>query len=219
MGDFCTDAYLTPKINVAYGDILLQLEADADSSFEEFVRDIPAVPIGTTNLGIYQASQMPNGNQQGPIFGIYSPITVEWKVQGQPDDRYVEAGRTGKLPNVSPAAPIVPYHMQWEWRGGLIFMTPLLYPADFRVRGYFCKTPLSKDSDRLGIHPLVWIPVAYGTSALIGNERNNATWKTYVDDAQAKTDNIENILVKAEQGTTTRIGRLGGHRGRNNTIG
>jgi hypothetical protein len=217
MGDFCTDAYLTPKINVAYGDLMLQLIADADSSFQEFVRDVPAVPIGTTDLGIYQASQMPGGNQQGPIFGLYSPITVEWKVAGQPDEEYVEADRVGKIAYVTPASgaspagsPFNPFTMQWEWRGGIIFVTPLTYPADFRVRAYFCDKALQKDSDRLGIHPLAWIPVSYGTAALIGAERGNATWKEYGDDAQAKTENIENILVKAEQGTTCRIGRTGG---------
>lgn len=209
--DFCTDAYLTPKINVAYGDLLLKLEADADSSFQELVRDVPNVPVGTTNLGTYQAGQMPGG-QQGPLFGLFSPIRVEWKLTGQPDNYYVEADRTGTLPNVSPAAPGPPFTMWWEWRGGLIFLTPMTFAVDMRVRAQFCAKPLQKDSDQLGIHPLVWLPVAYGTAALIGAERNNAGWKAYADDAEAKTEDIENILVKAEQGTVCRIGRTGGSR-------
>lgn len=220
MGDFCTDEYLTPKINTAYGAQLTQLEADADSSFDERLRDIPAVPLGTTNLGIYQADQMPGGNQKGPLAGLITPITVEWKIQGQPDDCYVEAGRTGKLPNVSPAAPIAPYRMQWELREGIIYLTPLTYPADMRVRGEFALYPLVQDKDKLQVHPRMYIATAFATAAIIGAERNNQNWiNSYKPEADAVLEDIENILIKAEQGTVTRIGRLGGHRGRNNTIG
>lgn len=217
MGDFCTDAYLTPHINRAYGAELTTLQSDADSSFIERIRDIPAVPIGTTDLSIYQADQMPGGNQKGPLCGISTaPVTVEWKTVGQPDECYVEAARTGKIPYVTPnsggiaGSPFNPFCMMWEWRGGIIYVTPLTYPADFRVRGDFFMTPLVQDTDKLGVHPTMYLATAFHAAALVGGERNNAGWKEYKVDGDDQLVHIENILVKAEQGTTTRLGRVGG---------
>lgn len=213
MGDFTTDAYILPFINQVYEQQATQLEANADSSFDEFVRDVPALPIGTTNLENYQSETMTDEDGEastGPLFGLVTPITVEWKQIGQPDANYVEAARTGKLPNVSPAAPSPPYIMQWEWRASVIYLTPLGYPCDIRVRGEFAFGNLLKDSDILGIHPKMGVPVSYGAAALIGQERNNASYATgYAEQADQALENIENILVKAEQGTVTRIGRLG----------
>lgn len=213
MGDFTTDSYILPFINRIYRQQATQLEANTDSSFDEFVRDVPALPIGTTSLQNYQAKAMANedgSTSTGPLYGLATPITVEWKQVGQPDSEYVEADRTGKLPNVSPAAPSPPYIMQWEWRGGVIYLTPLGYPCDMRVRGEYPFGFLLKDSDELGIHPTMDVPVGYGASALIGQERNNASYAAgYKEQADQTLEDIENILVKAEQGTVTRIGRLG----------
>jgi len=217
MADFTTDAYLVPKINTVYSAQLLKLESDADSTFEERVRDCPAIPIGTTSLQNWQAERMANDDgttSTGPLYLLNSPIEIEWKVQGQPDNYYTPAnGPLGKLPNISPSAPLTPYTLQWEWREGIVFLTPLNYPVDLRVRGLFPMTPLVQDKDNLGVHPRMYVATALATAAVIGKERNNPTWITYGDDAEALTDYIENILVKAEQGTTTRIGRYGGRSG------
>lgn len=193
--------------------------SDTGSSFDEAVRDVPNVPIGTTNLGNWQAATMKNDDgtsSTGPLNGLITPITVEWKVAGQPDECYVEAARTGKLPYVTPASGIVgspfnPYCMMWEWRGMIIYLTPLTYPADLRVRGEFCFTALTKDTDILQVHPRMAEATAYGTAALIGQERNNATYtQGYFQRADLVLENISNMLVRSEQGTTTRIGRVGG---------
>jgi hypothetical protein len=183
------------------------------------VVDVLGVDIGTTDLGNYQSATMANDDgsaSTGPLYGLVTPIIVEWKTAGQPVSRYREAGRTGKLPNVSPASPQALYQMEWEWRGGVIFLTPLSYPADLRVRGEFGPPPLVKDTDVLVVHPRIEQAVSYGTAALIGAERNNAPYtENYSTQADRVLENISNMMVKAEQGTTTRIGRVGGHRGGN----
>lgn len=224
MGDFTTDMYLTPLINQVYEDQTTQLMSETDSSFDEWVFDVPGVPPGTTNLAIYQAAQMPTaaGNVQGPLYGIVSPITVEWKVGGQPDIRYVEANRTGKLPNISPAAPHPQFGMQWEWIHYVITLTPMSFTVDLRVRGEFSPPSLVKDTDILAVHPRMGTATAYGVGGLIGVERNNQNFVTnYTAEAERVLDNISNMMTKGELGTVTRIGRLGGNRGRgrNNTIG
>lgn len=215
MGDFTTDAYLTPLINQVYEDQTTQLMADTDSSFDEWVFDVPGVPPGTTNLGPWQSAQMPTqgGNVNGPLYGLVSPIVVEWKLGGQPDINYVEAGRTGKLPNISPAAPFPPYAVQWEWIHYVITLTPVGYTIDLRVRGEFSPPTLVKDTDILVVHPRMGTATAYGVGALIGVERNNQNFVTnYSAEADKVLENISNMLTKDELGTTTRIGRLGGNR-------
>jgi len=217
MGDFTTDAYLTPLINQVYEDQTTQLMADTDSSFDEWVFDVPGVPPGTTNLIPWQSAQMPTvggGTVNGPLYGLVNPIVVEWKLGGQPDIYYVEADRTGKIPNISPAAPFPPYAVQWEWRGYGIYLTPVGYTIDMRVRGEFSPPTLVKDTDILVVHPRMGTATAYGVGALIGVERNNQNFVTnYTGEAEKVLENISNMLTKGEQGTTTRIGRLGG-RGR-----
>lgn len=218
MGDFTTDTYLTPLINQVYETQTTQLMSETDSSFDDWVFDVPNIPIGTTTLANYQATTMRNedgSSATGPLAGLVSPITVEWKIAGQPDVNYAEAGRTGKLPNVSPAAPSPPYLMQWEWRGMVIYLTPLAYPCDIRVRGEFSPPTLVQDTDALIVHPRMATATAFGTAALIGVERENEGFiEKYTAAADNVLDLISNMLTKAEQGTTTRIGRLRGGLGR-----
>lgn len=214
LGDFTTDAYLTPLINIVYEAQTTQLMSEADSSFDDWVFDLPNVDIGTTSLANYQAMTMVNDDgttTTGPLAGLVTPEVVEFKFAGQPDGCYKEAGRTGKLPNVSPSMPPAPYRMQWEWRGNVIYLTPLNFPADLRVRGEFSPPSVVKDTDAFVVHRRMGTAVSFGTAALIGAERGNNGWTTkYTPLADTILDNISNMLTKSEQGTTTRIGRVGG---------
>lgn len=214
MGDFTTDAYLGPMIEIVYEAQTTKLMADTDSSFDDWVFDVPALDIGTTNLRQQQSAQMPtpNGNVAGPLLGLVTPIIVEWKRAGQPEYQFVEAGRTGKLPNVSPAAPQNVFQMQWEWRGMVIYLTPMTFSVDLRVRGEFSPPALVKDTDELVVHPRMGTATAFGTGALIGAERKNQGYiDTYSAAAEDVLGDISNMLTKGEQGTTTRIGRYGGN--------
>ena len=216
LGDFCTDAYLTPLVNIAYEAQTTKLMADTDSSFDDWVFDVPAVPFGTTNLRNYQSSQMetPSGNVAGPLCGLVTPEIVEWKRVGQPDYQYVEGGRTGKLPNISPAAPQNIWQMNWEWRDNTIYVTPMPFPIDLRVRGEFSPPTLVKDTDELIVHPRMGTATAFGVGALIGAERKNQGYiDTYTAAANDVLGDISNMLTKGEQGVTTRIGRYGGRSG------
>jgi len=216
MGDFTTDAYLTPLINTVYEAQTSKLMADTDSSFDDWVFDVPGVPLGTTNLRMYQSATMPgpNGNVAGPLYGLVTPEILEWKQVGQPDYQYIEASRVGKLANVSPAAPQNVFQMQWEWRDMIIYVVPMVWPVDLRVRGEFSPPSLVKDTDMLIVHPRMATATAFGTAALIGAERSNAN---YVDKYEAAAEDvlgdISNLLTKGEQGVTTRIGRYGGNTG------
>lgn len=215
MGDFTTDAYLTPLINIVYEAQTTKLMADTDSSFDDWVFDVPALDIGTTSLRLQQSGQMPtpNGNVAGPLYGLVTPSIIEWKQSGQSAAWFVEAGRTGKLPNVEPSAPSPPFAMNWEWRGMVIYLTPMTFSVDLRVRGEFSPPTLVKDTDELVVHPRMGTATAFGTGALIGAERANAGYvEKYTAAAEDVLGDISNMLTKGEQGVTTRIGRYGGWR-------
>lgn len=220
MGDFCTDAYLTPMINQVYEDQTTELMADTDSSFDEWVFDVPGVPPGTTSLQIYQAAEMPTpagGVTNGPLYGLVNPIVLEWKQGGQPVGYYREVNRKAKLGNHSPAAPYPSICSEWEWRGYTIFLTPVMYTIDLRLRGEFSPPSLVKDTDCLIVHPRMATATAYGAAALIGVERNNQNFvDKYSAAAESVMDNISNLLTKGEQGTVSRIGRLSGCAGGRN---
>lgn len=203
-------------INTVYEAQTTKLMADTDSSFDDWVFDVPGLPTGTTNLRQYQSSQMPtpNGNVAGPLLGLVTPEIIEWKRSGQPDNQYVEAARVGKLPNVSPAAPQNIFQMQWEWRDMTIYLVPMTFPVDIRVRGEFSPPALVKDTDELIVHPRMGTATAFGTGALIGAERKNQGYiDTYTAAAEDVLGDISNMLTKGEQGVTTRIGRYGGRSG------
>lgn len=204
-GDFCTDAYLNPLVNTVYEAQTTKLMADTDGSFDEWVFDIPSLPPGTTSLTEQQ-------KQGGKLNGLVEPVCVEWKQAGQPISYYVEAARTGKLPNVSPAAPFAPYAMQWQWLNNLIYLTPVSFSVDLQVTGEFSPPTLVKDTDILIVHPRMGTATAFGTAALIGVERGNPGWiQNYGAQAEDVLMDIANKIIKGEQGTTTRIGRLGGN--------
>lgn len=210
-GDFATDAYLLPLINQAYEAAILYLENSCSPVIEKLV-DLPAVPAGTTSFAQYQTDGQ-------PLVGLETPLRIEWKLTGQPEDDYWFAIQKQILPNVSPANYIPIMGVYWEWRAGAIYVTPLQFEADFRIRGDFSPGPLVKDTDRLGIHPRMATGLAFATAALIGGERANPGYiQNWGSQAIIVFDDIGAILSRQQQGTSIRIGRMNGGR-RNNGWG
>jgi hypothetical protein len=200
-GDWLTDAYLLPLINQAYEQQVNTLSATC-STYITAVRQIPAIPVGTIDLSEWQK------DPKQPLYGMVNPLILEWKQAGQPDNYYVQAERVDVLPNITPATPTPVFCLYWEWRSYTVFVTPLNFPADFRMRGEFRPAPLLKDDDIVAVHPLMANSLAYATAALAASERGNATWvQTFTQQAVVTLDDIAGQLVRAQQGTTIRIGR------------
>lgn len=206
-GDFCTDSYLLPLINQALDESINYLEGTC-SPFIEEVRDAPGLAAGTTSL----VAQQKNG---GPLVGLMNPLFIEVKQAGQPDTQYREVVRADRLPNVNPNGQ-APYETAfWEWRSYLVYLTPLSYPADFRVRGEFRPAPLLKDEDIITIHPLLVPALAYATATLVGMERGNQNFvQNYGPKSTSTLDDIAAELVRQQQGTSSRVGKMNGRSGR-----
>jgi hypothetical protein len=210
-GDFCTDAYLLPLINQAYDQAINYL-CGTCSPFITQLQVAPNVALGTSTLAELQ-------KPDEPLFGLVNPLDIEVKQAGQPELNYVMGTRKDILPNTSNYAPNQPLQnwfgkFCWEWRSYILYITPLSFAADIRVRGEFRPPALVKDSDPIAIHPLMTVALAYSTAALIGSERGNAAYiQNYGQQGTNTLDDISAILVRQQQGTSSRVGRINSSRG------
>ncbi len=199
-GDFVTPEYVIPLINIVQKRAVNYLEGTC-SPFIEQVIDVPAIPAGTTNF----IKQQTAGN---PLAGLVNPLVIEYKQAGMPINQLVEAVRSTRLPNVAPNANPTTSGMYWEYRSYVLYLTPLSYNADFRVRGDFRPAPLLKNEDIIVVHPMFSTALSFGTAALIGKERGNQQYvSNYQPDCEQIINDIANELIRQGQGTTTRVGK------------
>ena len=213
--DFATDAYLLPLINQAYDDSINVLEGTC-SPFITQLKVAPNVALGTSSLAELQKPGQ-------PWEGLINPLDLEVKGVGLPETSYFMGTRKDILPNTSNYAPNQPLNnwagrFTWEWRSYVVYVTPLGYAADFRMRGEFRPPALVKDTDPIAIHPQMVVALSYATAALIGAERGNAAYvQNYGQQATRTLDDVSATLVRQQQGTSSRVGRMngrGGGRGR-----
>jgi hypothetical protein len=205
-GDFATDAYLVPLINQAY-DAAINYLAGTCSPFMTQLQVVPNLPAGTVDL-------TEQAKPDNPLFGLMNPLEIEYKQAGQPETNYCFAKRLDILPNVSPAGGWPTRGLCWEWRSYILYLTPLGYAADFRVRGEFRPPALLQDGNVITVHPLMTPALAFLTAALIGSERLNGSYvQDYGPKGENTLDDIAAELVRQQQGTSSRLGRMGG-RGR-----
>ena len=155
---------------------------------------------------------------------MVNPLDIEVKQTGNAELQYFMGRRVDILPNSSNFAagqPSTLWNPQfcWEWRSYIIYITPLSFAFDIRIRGEFRPPALAKDTDPLALHPLMVAALSYATAALVGGERINASYvQNYGDQAVKTLDDIAAELVRQQQGTSSRVGKMnnrgrGGRRG------
>jgi hypothetical protein len=196
-GSYLTDDFIIPLINEVYSDANSQLTS-TQSQFDIGVVEVPGVQPGTPNLSALQAP--------GQILGHLAaqPLRIDWKVGGLPPSYYQLVENYGVLPDLQPQQGMA----GWEFRSGIIWLTPSSIVVDLRVRAEFGFPPLVADSDILQSHARIGYVVAYGTAALIATVRGNAPWQQqYETLATEGMDEIMGQLTRAEQGQSRRIGR------------
>jgi len=210
-GDVFSVAYLTPIINHIYKLQILYL-SETCSPYVTELRTIINVPAGTTTLAPYQQGR------SSPLYGLFNPFTewMDFKMTGQPEMYYRHAKRTRILPDVninSPSAVSPQSGLSWEWRSWVLYVTPIIFPIDIRVRGEFIPPPLLKLDDIVTVHPMLADVLAEESAACAMRERANAgQMQAYELGATGPLDNISNQLVRSEQGNIVRIGRATGPR-------
>lgn len=209
-GDWLTDSYLAMLINQVYDLIILDL-SETCSPYITRVVEIPNLEFGTTDLAQYQ-----NSNNQ-PLYGLIWPFKngLDWKPAGQPECYYRCVVQKDKLPNFSLSGPSPINSMYFEWREFVIYLTPLPFNVDLRVRGEFRPQPLIKETDVVAIHPQMAAVLAELTAACANRERANVPQsQAFTVEGNSGLDAIKNQLVRSQQGTSVRLGRMrGGRRG------
>ena len=210
-GDFCTDSYLMPLMNTAYKQALNILEGTC-SPFITQLQVATNVALGTSSLAAFQKKGQ-------PFDGLVNPLDIEVKGAGLPETSYVMGTRKDILPNSTNQSEGQPTNYWsgrfcWEWRSFIVYITALGYAFDIRIRGEFRPPALVKDTDLIQLHPLMGVALGYMTAALVGAERGNANYvSNYGQQGKDTLDDISAMLVRQQQGTSSRVGRMNGRGG------
>jgi hypothetical protein len=203
-----TDSYLDPIVRHVF-DLQVLYLLDTCSPFITKVVTIPGLPAATTDLSDWQ-----NNLTKQSLFGLMDPLKLDWKNAGQPESTYSQVIKTDILPNCGPSAPLPLGRMYYEWRKMILFLTPMAYPVDLRVRGEFLPEPLLKEEQVIPLHPLLGAALAEESAGCASRERANpGQMQAYQLVGTAALDNIANALVRGGQDTTIRVGRVNGRRG------
>lgn len=207
-GDWADDAYLNPMVNHCYNLQITYLSRTCNP-FMTALKFVLALPAGTTDL------TDPITAANGQLYGLRNPLRVDWKQAGQPVSCYREARRTAVLADLNGQAPGFCGWLQWEWRSKIIYLTPMTYPIDIRVRGEYTPPPLLKDEDAITVHDTLGDVLAEETAACAMRERGNAgQMQAYQLIYTTSLDDIARELVNDEQSLPVRMGRASGRRRR-----
>jgi hypothetical protein len=201
--EWMTDAYLLPIINHCYR-LQINYLSKTCSLFTERVSVVPSLPAGTSDLSSFQKDPAKG------LYGLWEPYRfgIDWKQAGLTDNHYRRADKVIVLPDINPATPGPRFSMWWEWRGNILFITPMTFDVDLRVRGDFVPPPLLKDDDFITIHPMLGDTLAEEVAACSWRERGNlGQMQPYSLVYTAALDDIASELVRSMQGTPLRIGK------------
>lgn len=195
---YLTDDFIVPLISQVYEDACAQLLA-TQGQWDIVVVEVPGIQPGTPNLADLQSGT-------GPLAQLSEqPTRLEWKPAGNPPSTYQLVRNYEVLPTVQPRESM----LGWEWRSEVIWLTNCSIAVDLRVRGEFAPPPVVEDDDVLTAHPLIGLPVSYGTASLVAVVRGNNAWATqYNGKAMEKMDDIMGAIVRSTQGVTRRLGRI-----------
>jgi hypothetical protein len=200
-GTYTSDAFLNPLVAQIYEESANKLLA-ADGSFERKQVELINVPAQTTDLSSFQVSGK-------PLELMFQPRILEYKQNGLSRVSYQEAEFVDKVSDVTPGQLIT----DWEWRSGVIFLTPSTLAMDIRVTGEFMFAPLANEQDVVRITNNFGVVLAYGVAALIGVVRGNQGWiQAYSKKADDSFDDVAQFLSRQNQKKIRRVGRM--HAGR-----
>lgn len=197
-GTWADDIFLDPLIAEAYDDSNSQL-ASTQSSWDMGLVECPAIEPGTPNLTALQTGT-------GPLVTLTDkPERIDWKVAGNDPSTYQLVRNYGVLPDLQPQQGMV----GWEWRAGIIWVSPSSIVVDLRVRAEFAPPDLSSDDSVLTSHPRIGYVISYGVASIAGIVRGNKGWETsYGLKAEEGMDEIMEQLTRESQNETRRVGKL-----------
>lgn len=198
-------------LGVCNRDMELELQG-LDLNFNTQVEIISDVPANTTDLSPYEIEGQ-------PLFGMILPLAVEWRLVGQNQEQWQPVPQvdkvidtdTGTGEGTGPVTSSVDVVESWEWRDGIIFISPCSQDVDFRVRFQGLPTTLNADSPNQPILGLV-NPLAYlVTEALLSARGGPAVpYAARIHDRYTRTIGV--FRASQVKGKQSKVTRLGGRR-------
>lgn len=198
--DWASTDYVIQYLGIHNEDVESFLE-NLDLSYDTDVIVLSAVPAGTTDLSLYQ-------QDGGPLDMMVMATALEWRLVGEDDTKWRPVRRKDKVLDVQAVMGIASY----EWRHGLVFISPSVVDVDIRVRAEDLPAVLDSDSSTY-IKGLTNVLV-YGVAELICASRGGpaaAVTLYFANKKEAALDNVADRMVKDEQSVPR---HMGGRRGR-----
>ena len=215
-GMFSRD-YFLDFVNQAYEDIAQQIKNGSGKNLEAVI-EVLNVPIGTTDLSVYQKygdlTAVPPV-PRGPLAGLFHPLKLWVKTAGQLPQYYTLAkGPRDTLPHINPPG-ITPgtYAVQVTsaWIGNKLSITPVAGAIDVQVYGRFDAPRLVADTDNLVLYGNMTGTLANIACAYMGVERTNpAILQGYLTAGMAGVDNIVADIIRQSQREPRRLAKMGG---------
>jgi hypothetical protein len=206
------EGYLGPKINFAYRRQTLYIKRSTGTNLEQMVEipnamdsDVNPTNQGLTSLAVYQ-------QKEKPLYGMYEPLYIWWKLAGSRERSYREAREVKTIlpgmavPGAYSGGGFFGGGMNWCWRGNQLFVTPMNNRIDILVDGRFNPPALVKDEDVLVVDPDMEVCLTAGTIPLIGVEAGNPSYQAMLAECEAAADDIVAKIVLQKQGVTARAG-------------
>lgn len=200
---WCDKDYVQTFLAIHNEDVETYLES-LDLSYDTNVTVLPAVPAGTSDLSAY-------GLPGGLLQNMMLPTAVEWRLVGQDDTQWNTVPRVDKVEDAQLDVTGMPTSGEgissYEWRKGIIYITPSSVPCDMRVRSE--DLPAVLDSDSATYIKGLTNVLVYGVAAIISFVRGGPASKLGVwfqSKADAAFDTVECRMVKDEQVITRRMG-------------
>lgn len=203
--------YVCSALDIVNDDIEQDLQ-NLGLNFDTQVVILPNVPANTTSLSSYQADG-------GPLSGLVSVGRIEWRLaeQSQEDWQFVppldqvEDTDTGTGEPGSPVASDVQDVESWEWRNGVVQLSPCSQIVDLRVRYQSLPTVLNADSPNQPFRGLV-NPLAYATCEVIEVTRHNGESASSMKFQKLKVKALATFRATQVQSQQAKVVRLGGRR-------
>ena len=206
--------FIVTHIGIVNEDLENLLE-DLDLSYDTDVQVLLAVPANTTDLSAYQA----DGQQ---LADMMFPAALEYRLQGETNEDWKPVGRVDAVldTDMSTAGEAVASDTQgiasWEWRKGIIYISPSSVIVDIRVR--LEDLPACLDSDSATYIKGMTNVIAYWVCENICSTQGGNAFKARQPWFKQKFDeafeSISDRMVKEEQVTARRMGgrrsQLGG---------
>jgi hypothetical protein len=205
--DWIDPDYITTKLPTVSRDIAARVQT-LDLNYDTKVVILPAVPANTTSLAAYQA-------ENGLIEDLMLPKVLEWRLAGQTQMDWCIVPQVDKVIDTDTGTGEPPAAVEsaddtvesYEWRGGIIYISPCSQSVDLRVRYDGLPLSLETDSDQqiAGLTNAYIYMVCVKILANRGGETSEVV-KTYRDYFNRSIADFEASAVKSSHSKTTRLG-------------